>query len=97
MIMQGGVALEFIISDAAMNVLRNNELGRLIRIKPKSKTWGGITYEIVPGELTAGDEYYEVKELVFIISKEEAALVCCLEIDYIEDWWGKEFVIVAGY
>ncbi len=85
--------MEVVISDAAMNILRNNDLGRFIRIKPKGKSRGGISYEITQGELTLDDDYYEVAELVFIISKEQQ--LECLEIDYIEDWWGSQLVIVA--
>lgn len=91
----GGIAMEVIISDAAMNILRHNDLGRFIRIKPKSKHPDGVSYEIIQGELTLEDNYYEVAELVFIVSKEEQQLAC-LEIDYVEDWWGSELVIVLG-
>lgn len=93
----GGIVMEFLITETAMHELRNSDFSRFIRINPRNKTWGGISYEIVPGELSAEDNYYEVEELVFIISKDEEKLIDCLEIDYIEDWWGSEFVVISGY
>jgi len=40
---------------------------------------------------------YEIEGIKFAIGKDEEKEVATLEIDYIDDWAGKEFVITAGF
>ena len=40
---------------------------------------------------------YEIDCIRFVIGKDEEKEVAYLEIDYIDDWAGKEFVITAGF
>jgi Fe-S cluster assembly iron-binding protein IscA len=43
------------------------------------------------------DSLYDIEGLFFIISKEDEKYVKYIEIDYIDDWSGSDFVITAGF
>lgn len=52
---------------------------------------------MVPGEPTSEDNVYEMDSFRLIINKEEEKEVSFLEIDYVNDWSGEEFIITAGF
>lgn len=46
---------------------------------------------------TVADATYEIEGFKFIINKEDEREVSYLEIDYVDDWSGEEFIITAGF
>lgn len=89
--------MEFIITNVARDELIKQYNKKKIRIKPKIKTWAGITYTIVQDEQKADDILYTVEEFNFIINKDEEKEVSYIEIDYLKDWSGEDFIITAGF
>lgn len=52
---------------------------------------------MVRDEPTVYDKIYQVEGLQFIIKREDEKEVAYLEIDFVDDWSGKEFVVTAGF
>jgi len=52
---------------------------------------------MVQDEPTTDDNIYKLDRFQFIINKEEEKEVSYLEIDYVDDWSGEEFIITAGF
>ena len=54
-------------------------------------------FDCVHDEQQNDDSLYDIDGLFFIISKEDEKYVKYIEIDYIDDWSGADFVITAGF
>lgn len=89
--------MEFIITELAKEQLVKNYQEKKLRIKPKTRTWAGIIYEMVQDEPNDNDNIYKMEGFQFIINKEVEKDVSYLEIDYTNDWSGEEFVVTAGF
>lgn len=89
--------MEFIITESAREQLVKDFKGKSLRIKPKTRTWAGIIYEMVQDEPKDNDNIYKMEDFQFVIDKEAEKDVSYLEIDYTNDWSGEEFIITAGF
>ena len=89
--------MEFIITEVAKEELAKKFDGKTLRVLPKTRTWAGIIYEMVQDEPTPNDNVYKTGNFQFIINKEDEKELSYLEIDYVNDWSGKEFIITAGF
>lgn len=87
--------MELTITDEAKEQLEKQFGGKTIRIKPKHKTWGGSSYELVQDELLENDNFYDMGLYKFIIDKEEEKDAPFIEIDYQKYHWGEEFVVTT--
>ena len=89
--------MNIIITEKAKNILIKLYSNKIHRIMPKVMTWAGITYVLVQDEQQNDDSLYDIDGLFFIISKEDEKYIKYIEIDYIDDWSGADFVITAGF
>ena len=89
--------MNIIITEKAKNILIKLYSNKIHRIMPKVMTWAGITYVLVQDEQQNDDSLYDIDGLFFIISKEDEKYVKYIEIDYIDDLSGADFVITAGF
>lgn len=87
--------MEFIITDSAKEQLAKGFKGKIIRVSPKNKTWGGSSYQLVLDEPNENDNVYNFKDYKFIVSKFEEKDAPYLEIDFKNYYWGSEFVVTT--
>ena len=89
--------MEFIISENGKQKLINEFNEKTLRIYTKIKTWAGITYNIALDEPNENDNIYEIENIKFLVDKEIEKEVSYIEIDYVSEWWGSDFIITAGF
>ena len=88
--------MDFIISDIGKDKLIRFK-NKFIRIYPNIKTWSGIIYKLVEDQPKKLDNIYDVFGVKVLVDKDIAKDITYIEIDYIKEWWGEDFIITTGF
>lgn len=52
---------------------------------------------MVQDEPNENDTVYEIDNIIFLIDKETKKDASYIEIDFVSEWWGEDFIITAGF
>lgn len=89
--------MEFSITKRAREELAKVFKNKTVRIHPKMKTWSGITYIVVQDEQEKDDNVYNLDNISIILNRSIEKEISYIEIDFVKEWWGEDFVVTAGF